>query len=425
MRALWLMLLAAPLAAQVPNPSIVLVSTAPSGSCTGGLPDQQVITTGVIYSCQNSTWTAFTSGASTSSVPANLQFLGDGSDGAFTCPSGTCTITNGEHWYSSFNISAGAILNPAGTGSSAVATIVRSTGPCTVSGTWNFNGVAFNSNWGGAAGGGGGGAASGAAGNSTFANLGGGGGGTAGNPGSNGAAWGNAAPLQKFLLGGTAMNETGNVISGVINFGGGQGGAGGSSGGSAGLGGGMIVLDCASITLANTAVISVTGGNGSASAANSTGAGGAGGGGVFIARAPSLTNNGATINVTGGQGGNCYNPAIVLSVPTSGGQTNSNTTWGSAHVSTFAGGNPTVVTVDNAGSGYNFTPNCAVVGTGGGANTGSGATCTVTMTGSGSSQTISSIAVTGGNAGYGTGTTYTSCGKGGDGASGWTYVLAK
>lgn len=38
------------------NPSIVLVTTAPSGACPSGLPDQQVISTGEIYSCQNGVW---------------------------------------------------------------------------------------------------------------------------------------------------------------------------------------------------------------------------------------------------------------------------------------------------------------------------------------------------------------------------------
>ena len=138
-----------------------------------------------------------------------------------------------------------------------------------------------------------------------------------------------------------------------------------------------------------------------------------------------MTNAGTT-QVTGGPGGNCFNPAIVLSYPATTNQVNSATTWGSSHVSTFAGGNPTVITVDNAGSGYNFTPTCTVVGTGGERIQGSGATCTVTMTGSGKpTQTVSSIAVRGCNSGYGTGTSYTTCGKGGDGGPGWSKVFTQ
>lgn len=45
-----------PLYAQVSNPSIIIVSSAPSGSCTQNLPDEQVIMVGSLYSCQNGTW---------------------------------------------------------------------------------------------------------------------------------------------------------------------------------------------------------------------------------------------------------------------------------------------------------------------------------------------------------------------------------
>jgi hypothetical protein len=42
--------------AQVSNPAIILVASAPSGACTINLPDQQVIGAGTLYSCQNLTW---------------------------------------------------------------------------------------------------------------------------------------------------------------------------------------------------------------------------------------------------------------------------------------------------------------------------------------------------------------------------------
>jgi hypothetical protein len=47
---------------QVTAPSITLVSSAPSGACSINLPDQQVITTGTLYSCQNGTWAQIGSG---------------------------------------------------------------------------------------------------------------------------------------------------------------------------------------------------------------------------------------------------------------------------------------------------------------------------------------------------------------------------
>lgn len=78
-----------PLAAlgQVSNPSIILVSVAPSGACSAGLPNQQVITTGIQYSCQGGTWGAFaassggggTPGSPVGSVQTNQggAFVGD------------------------------------------------------------------------------------------------------------------------------------------------------------------------------------------------------------------------------------------------------------------------------------------------------------------------------------------------------------
>lgn len=59
--ALFILFAAASAFAQVPNPSIVAVSSAPSGSCSGVLPAQILISTGVIYTCQAGTWGAGTS----------------------------------------------------------------------------------------------------------------------------------------------------------------------------------------------------------------------------------------------------------------------------------------------------------------------------------------------------------------------------
>jgi hypothetical protein len=198
------------------------------------------------------------------------------------------------------------------------------------------------------------------------------------------------------------------------------GGAGGSSGPSPGLGGGVVELICNSISF--TGEIDVSGGYGTSSGTTTIGASGGGGGGFVVMSTPTWVADTGEINIVGGPGGDCYNAAVVLSVPTG----LSLTTTGSlalAHISTYAGGNPTVITVDNAGTGYNYTPNCAIVGTGGGVNTGSGATCTVTMAGVSPSMTVASISVTGGNAGYGSGTTYTTCGHGGYGGNGWAKKL--
>lgn len=56
LKLLWLMAIAIPAMAQVSNPSIVSVTVAPSGACSSGLPNQQVISTGAQYSCQGGTW---------------------------------------------------------------------------------------------------------------------------------------------------------------------------------------------------------------------------------------------------------------------------------------------------------------------------------------------------------------------------------
>jgi len=67
---------ALPALGQVSNPSIIPVSVAPSGACTAGLPNQQVTTTGVQYSCQNGTWGALNAGGSVlpsgTAVPSGL-----------------------------------------------------------------------------------------------------------------------------------------------------------------------------------------------------------------------------------------------------------------------------------------------------------------------------------------------------------------
>jgi hypothetical protein len=47
----------------VSNPSIVVVASAPSGSCTQNLPDQQVVSLGTIYTCQSGTWALVNGGS--------------------------------------------------------------------------------------------------------------------------------------------------------------------------------------------------------------------------------------------------------------------------------------------------------------------------------------------------------------------------
>ena len=69
----WLFLFVPAMAfTQVSNPSIISVATAPTGSCSAGLPNRQVVSTGVQYSCQGGTWAAIGgSGSGTVSGQAN------------------------------------------------------------------------------------------------------------------------------------------------------------------------------------------------------------------------------------------------------------------------------------------------------------------------------------------------------------------
>ncbi len=272
----------------------------------GLVPDPGASAGATKYLREDGTWNSPPgSGGMISTVPANLQFLGDGSDGAYTCTSGSCTITWGEHWYSSFNVSAGATLTMTG-GASSLPTVIRSNGTCTIAGTTSqavFLGGA--SNYGGPGGGGGGGTGAGSAG---FTTVGGSGGGTAGaasggNGGNGGNGTSTAAEIQKAFLSGFSMQSMVNgITTGNDWIGGAAGGAGGSSGPAGGLGGGTIIIVCGTINFTGT--IDVHGGNGANSTGNNVGASGGGGGGIVILRSPNLTNSG-TINVSGGTGGSC------------------------------------------------------------------------------------------------------------------------
>jgi len=366
----------------------------------------------LVYSTANSCWQA--GPATSSSAPFWLRYLGDGNEGAYTCTSGTCNLY-GEHWYSSLSVSSGATLAVNG-GNDPL--ILRVTGACTVAGTISGATDSQYAYFGGAGGGGGGGSSAGGAGG--------------------GATWnalvlaigGTAGTAAAGGIGDSAFAEFGSVPAASNTFlsagsfwplGGNHGGAGGNSGPAGGNGGSGLILVCGSINFTGT--INASGVAGAPSTANNMGASGGGGGGYAILATPAYTANTGELNAAGAPGGNCYNPAIVLSVPS--GISGATSGKGAiAYVSTFAAGNPTVVTVSAAGSTYNYTPSCAVVGTGGGANTGSGATCTVTMAGTSPSMTVSSIAVSGGNGGYGTGTAYTTCYAGGYGGAGWSAVLA-
>lgn len=76
---LWLLifalLLALPVCAQVSNPGVRYVASAPSGACTQSPPVQVLNSSGAIYTCANGTWTAQGSGG-TPSGPAGGDLAG-------------------------------------------------------------------------------------------------------------------------------------------------------------------------------------------------------------------------------------------------------------------------------------------------------------------------------------------------------------
>jgi hypothetical protein len=238
----------------------------------------------------------------TTGTPGWLRFLGDGSEGAYSCPQGsssTCVLGD-EHWYSSFTVAAGATLATTGQNGPI---IIRSTGMCTVAGTMSDSpnsgaGVTITGggDFGGSGGGGGGGSGAGQNGLSSFADANliinnGGSGGAAGTAGTNGAS--PVAEQYHSLLGGGTFWPVGGAAGGV----------GGSSGGVGGWGGGPIILVCNTIDFTGT--IDVSGGPGAPSTSNNSGAGGGGGGGYVILSAVTYTANTGTINTSGGAGGSC------------------------------------------------------------------------------------------------------------------------
>src|ERR1017187_5654075 len=84
--------------AQVSNPPIYTVITAPSGACAAGLPNQQVYSTGVQYSCQNvtgstGTWGAFSTGSATGTVTGVSVATANGVSGTVANATTTPAIT--------------------------------------------------------------------------------------------------------------------------------------------------------------------------------------------------------------------------------------------------------------------------------------------------------------------------------------------
>jgi hypothetical protein len=227
-------------------------------------------------------------------VPAWLQNLGTGTDGAENCDG---SLSGGDYYYTTFNVSTGntCILGAPGV-------VIHATGACTINGTITGYNPSIGVG-GGAAGGSGGGTAAAAASSSTYfttsntgrlVSIAGTAGGTSG--GNGGAA---VAP--------TESSERAIFNSGVgsdgLYLGGSASGAGGSSGGAGAQGGAGLVLICGSIT--GTGTINLNGANGNNATANDTGASAGGGGGVFIASSQTAQRFRLTVTVAAGAAGSC------------------------------------------------------------------------------------------------------------------------
>ena len=96
--AVVLVILPTAVLSQPSNPSIIPVSTAPSGSCAQGLPNQQVSSTGAQYSCQNGVWGQLSMGSSGSftTISATTSSTSPkyiGSSTAFSCTPGASSGT--------------------------------------------------------------------------------------------------------------------------------------------------------------------------------------------------------------------------------------------------------------------------------------------------------------------------------------------
>lgn len=282
------------------NSSSTGVATITSGGLAMGVAAGNSTISAKVGSVTGSTGLTVTVATSNPvTAPDWLEFVGDGSEGAYSC-SGACKL-QGEHWYSSFEVASGGTLV---TNDANNPIVIRSTGTCTVEGdisngpnTGAGGNTSGHGDFGAGGGGGGAGAATGqvgfdSVGDASIEIVLGGQPGKA--PGGNGSSGSNPTiPEYHSLLSGGSFWPVGGSV----------GGQGGSNGGSGGAGGGAVILVCNSIGFTGT--IDVSGGGGGNSPANNTGAGGGGGAGYVIFSAVSYSASTGIINTSGGSGGSC------------------------------------------------------------------------------------------------------------------------
>jgi hypothetical protein len=402
----------------------------PLGNSSGQIAPSQITTPTTTINgtaCTlGSSCTVSSSGGSTTSAPAWLQFLGTGADGSYeysstaSCSTGAthcvvnCTaaapcLVSGDVYTTAMTIDAGAYVytsyNTAPGG-----WVVHSTGTCGLYGTLLVNGPkstyssAYKGDFGGSAGGSGGGTAAGTAGGASDPNVlqvnqptyvaGGTAGATSGGSGGNGVSF--SVTQQRAMLAGGLGGFDGMALTGAA---GPQGANSGGAGGGAGQG---AVFMCNDIEGGGTGFIDASGGAGTPATANNTGGGAGGGGGVVVLSSQSTVSNWPTVSVSGG-------PGALATVPQALATSGSCTTQPKVTLGVTSGALSSCSVVQagtGCGTGANVTFNIR-----GGGGTGG----TVTPTWSGGA--LASCTASGGS-GY-TAASYTASGAGGDGGNGW------
>ncbi len=406
--------------------------------------DSKILTAGTVSGtgaalCTDSNGGATTSGCSGGSgAPANtpswLQYLGSGADGSYeysstgscsTSPthcvtsctsSAPCSMAGGEMITTNFQVDSGAYIydNIAST----AGLTIHSQGACNIYGTILVNGA--KSTWpagnkgvgGGPSGGSGGGTAAGTAGTATYptianTGLGNTSGGTAGaaSGGNGGNGTAPSANFQRSVTNAGIGGMDGMYLTGAAGV------QGGSTGGAGGEGGQGLVMMCATMN-GTGGVIDASGAYGMPPAANSTGAGSGGGGGVVLLSSQAAVTNWPTVYVAGGPGG-------LVTVPEALATGGACTSQPKATLGVTSGAFSGTCTVAQAGAGCGTGAGITWNIAGGGGTAG-----TAVINPTWSSGTLASCTVTPGTSTGYTAATYTTAGKGGDGATGWYAEFA-
>jgi len=104
--------------AQVSNPSVIYVSSAPSGSCASAPPLQTVISTGTLYTCNNGTWAAISSGGGTTTNALTANSSGGAAPGSTF--NGASAVTFDYH-----SFGAAPLASPTFTGTETTAPAIN------------------------------------------------------------------------------------------------------------------------------------------------------------------------------------------------------------------------------------------------------------------------------------------------------------